>query len=326
MFTHAFFRSLLATSVTVAITFSAPAAADGISAGTLIENTATATYDDGTGPRTVNSNTVTVRVDELLNVTVTSLNSGPIAAQPGQSVLTFEVTNQGNGPEAFELLANPAIAGNDFDTVIESIAIDTNGNGSYDPGIDSILSSPEVTAVLSADETVTVFVIVTVPAGAADAQESRIELTARAVTGTGAPGTSFSGQGEGGGDAIVGTSGAAATATGALVAGITSVNLVKSVSIVDPFGGNSAVPGSVATFTIAANVTGSGSIDNFVVSDAIPQGTTYAAGTLALDAASLTDATGDDAGAASDVAGISVNLGTISGGTTRSITFNVTLD
>jgi hypothetical protein len=38
------------------------ALAAGVSAGTLIENTAVASYDDGAGPRTINSNTVTVRV------------------------------------------------------------------------------------------------------------------------------------------------------------------------------------------------------------------------------------------------------------------------
>ncbi len=326
MFTQSLIRSLFATTVVAALTASIPALADGVSAGTLIENTATATYEDGDGPRTVTSNTVTVRVDELLDVTVASLNSGPVSTAPGQAILTFEITNQGNGPEAFALVANPAIAGNDFDAAFESIAIDTNGNGTYDPGVDAILTSPETTALLDAEETITVFVIVTVPSGVTDGQESFVELTANSATGIGTPGTSFDNQGEGGGDAIVGATGASAKATGALVAGVTRVALVKSVIVEDPFGGNSAVPGSVATFTIAANVTGSGSIDNFVVSDAIPDGTTYAPGTLMLDAAPLSDASGDDAGDASDAAGISVNLGTVTGGSTRSITFGVTID
>ncbi|MGB3472515.1 MAG: hypothetical protein WBA51_17000 [Erythrobacter sp.] len=326
MNTQTLTRSLFATSVLAIFTVASPALAGGITAGTLIENTATATYDDGSGTQTVDSNTVTVLVDELLDVTTTSLNSGPVAAAPGEAILTFEVTNQGNGPEAFELIANPAVAGNDFETVVESIAIDTNGNGTYDPGVDEILTAPETTAELAADEAVTVFVIVTVPAGVTDTQESDVELTANAVTGTGTPGTSFDGQGLGGGDAIVGTTGASALAIGQLLAGVTTVDLIKSVTLVDPFGGDSAVPGSVATFTIAANVVGSGSIDDFVVTDAIPEGTTYAPGTLALDGAPLTDAGGDDAGEASDASGISVDLGTVAGGTSNSITFDVTID
>lgn len=319
-------KSLFAASVGAAFTFAAPAQAEGVSAGTLIENTATATYDDGSGEKTIDSNTVTLLVDELLDVTVTSLDPGPISAIPGTAVLTFEITNQGNGPEAFELTANPTVAGNDFDTAIESIAVDTNGNGTYDPGVDEILTAPQTTEILDADATLTVFVVVTVPDGVTDAQESDVELTANAVTGTGAPGTAFAGQGVDGGDAIVGTTGASASAIGELLVGITSVDLNKAASIVDPFGGDSAVPGAVVTFTITADVSGSGSVDDLVVTDAIPDGTTYVAGTLALDSAPLTDIAGDDAGEASDASGISVDLGTVAAGTSRAITFNVTID
>ncbi|MFU7528121.1 hypothetical protein [Qipengyuania sp. ASV99] len=319
-------HSLFTASVAVLFTLSAPAYAEGVSAGTLIENTATATFDGGDGPQTVDSNTVVVRVDELLDVTVTSLDSGPIGAVPGEAVLTYEVTNQGNGPEAFELIANPAVAGNDFDVTLVSIAVDTNGNGTYDPGVDEILTAPQTTQSLAADETLTVFVIVSVPDTVVDGQASDIELTARAVTGTGEPGTSFAGQGVDGGDAIVGTTGADGTARGSLLVGITSVDLTKTVSLLDPFGGDSAVPGTVATFTIVANVAGSGSVDDLVVTDIIPDGTTYASETLSLDGAALTDASGDDAGEASDASGISVALGTVSGGATHTITFDVTID
>lgn len=326
MDTQDIIKPLFATSAVALLTLSAPAFAEGVSAGTLIENTATATYEDGDGPKTVDSNTVTVRVDELLDVTVTSLDGAPIGAAPGEAVLTFEITNQGNGPEAYELTADPAVAGNDFETVVNNIAVDTNGNGTYDPGVDEILTAPETTQVLEADEALTVFVIVTVPDGVTDGQESDVELTAEAVTGTGAPGTTFAGQGVDGGDAIVGATGADDSAIGSLIVGITTVDLTKTVSVVDPFGGTSAVPGSVATFTISASVAGSGSIDDLIVTDAIPDGTTYVAGSLTLDGGDLTDATGDDAGEASDADGITVDLGTVAGGTIQAITFDVTID
>ncbi|MEP2737290.1 MAG: hypothetical protein ABJP34_13445 [Erythrobacter sp.] len=306
--------------------FAAPVHAEGVSAGSLIENTATATYDDGDGPpKTVDSNTVVVAVDELLDVTVTSLDPGPIATNPGQEVLTFEVTNTGNGPEAFELTANPAVGGNDFDTTIDGIAIDTNGNGTYDPGVDTLLTGPETTPVLAEDENITVFVITTVPAGAADTEESDVELTAEAVTGTGAPGTTFAGEGVNGVDAIVGLTGADDTATGSFIVGVTTVDLTKAFSVVDPFGGTSAVPGSVITFTITADVTGSTSVDDLVIADAIPADTTYLAGTLTLDGNPLTDAAGDDAGEASTT-DIAVDLGTVAGGNTHAVTFDVTID
>jgi hypothetical protein len=111
-----YFVTVFGSAALAGLVAHAPATAGGVSAGTLIRNTAVASYDEGGVARSVNSNTVTVRVDELLDVTLTSLDPGPVAGRPGEAVLTFELTNQGNGPEAFRLFANTAVAGNDFDT------------------------------------------------------------------------------------------------------------------------------------------------------------------------------------------------------------------
>ena len=306
--------------------YAAPALAGGVTAGTLIKNTATAEFDEAGTPRTVNSNTVTVRVDELLDVTVTSLDTGPVSARRGDAVLTFELTNQGNGPEAFRLTPEAAVAGNDFDVTIRAVAIDSNNNGTYEDGVDQILTTPLTTPVLAADARLTVFVLVTVPDSATDGQTSNVALAAQAVTGTGAPGTTFAGAGVDGSDAVVGTTGALATARGALVSAIASVQLVKSVSLRDPFGGTSAVPGATATFTIEANVSGSGSVANLVVTDIIPAGTTYVPGSLALDAGALSDAADADVGTASDTDGIRVTIGDAPAGSRRAVTFKVTID
>lgn len=299
--------------------------AAGVGAGTLIENTAQASYDGGDGTRTVDSNTVVLTVDELLDVTVASLESGALGTSPGSAVLKFELTNTGNGPEAYELSVDTVVAGNDFDATLDGIAVDTNGNGEYDPGIDTILPAGGTTDVLDADANLTVFVLLTVPDSAGDGDQSDIALRADAVTGTGAPGTVFVGQGVDGTNAIVGSGSATSNAPGALIVGITTVQLDKTASILDPFGGSNAIPGAVVTFTITANVTGSGSVDDLVVTDAIPDGTTYETGTLALGGSALTDASGDDAGEAS-ASGISVDLGTVPGGESRAITFDVTID
>mgnify|MGYP006266034329 CR=1 FL=1 len=320
------FAASLTVPVVLALSLAAPAMAEGVDAGTLIENTAQATYEDAAGSRTVSSNTVSLRVDELLDVTLSPLDSGALEVGPGEAVLTFELTNKGNGPERFDLIGNPAVAGNDFDVAIDAIATDTNGNGTYDPGVDEILSAPETTRELAAGEALTVFVLCTVPDDIADASETDVELTANAATGTGTAGTLFAGEGDGGGDAIVGTTGASALAPGRLVAGIASVDLAKAVSLTDPFGGSSAVPGSVATFTITARVSGSGAVEDLVVSDAIPEGTTYAAGSLALDGAALSDAGDADAGSVSDADGVRVDLGDVAAGTTHAITFDVTVN
>ena len=323
--TKAPFRLALAPLAIAAALITTPAHAGGVKAGTLIENTASATYDGGAGPVTIPSNTITVKVDELLDVTVTSRDSGPVSAAPGSAVLTFELTNTGNGPEAFTLTANPAVAGNDFDTTVNGIAVDTNGNGVYDPGVDQMLTGPATTAAIAADASLTVFVLVTIPGGVADGDQSDVSLLAEAVTGTGAPGTAFAGQGAGGGNAIVGSTGANATATGSLSVGITDVDLIKSATVRDPFGGTGIVPGATITYAIRAEVRGSGSVSDLVVTDAAPADTTYVAGSLKLDGATLTDAADADAGR-SGTSGISVDLGTVSGGSSRTVTFQVTID
>ena len=323
--TKAPFRLALAPLAIAAALITTPAHAGGVKAGTLIENTASATYDGGAGPVTIPSNTITVKVDELLDVTVTSRDSGPVSAAPGSAVLTFELTNTGNGPEAYTLTATPAVAGNDFDTTVNGIAVDTNGNGVYDPGVDQMLTGPATTAAIAADASLTVFVLVTIPGGVADGDQSDVSLLAEAVTGTGAPGTAFAGQGAGGGNAIVGSTGANATATGSLSVGITDVDLIKSATVLDPFGGTGIVPGATITYAIRAEVRGSGSVSDLVVTDAAPADTTYVAGSLKLDGATLTDAADADAGR-SGTSGISVDLGTVSGGSRRTVTFQVTID
>lgn len=323
--TKAPFRLALASLAIAAALVTTPAHAGGVKAGTLIENTASATYDGGAGPVTIPSNTITVKVDELLDVTVTSRDSGPVSAAPGSAVLTFELTNTGNGPEAYTLTANPAVAGNDFDTTVNGIAVDTNGNGVYDPGVDQMLTGPATTAAIAADASLTVFVLVTIPGGVADGDQSDVSLLAEAVTGTGAPGTAFAGQGAGGGNAIVGSTGANATATGSLSVGITDVDLIKSATVRDPFGGTGIVPGATITYAIRAEVRGSGSVSDLVVTDAAPADTTYVAGSLKLDGATLTDAADADAGRFG-TSGISVDLGTVSGGSSRTVTFQVTID
>jgi uncharacterized repeat protein (TIGR01451 family) len=110
-----------------------------------------------------------------------------------------------------------------------------------------------------------------------------------------------------------------------MVGSVSTVTLVKSATVSDPFGGSSPVPGATITYAIELAVTGSAAIDGLTVTDAIPTGTQYVANTLTLESAPLTDAAGDDAGEASD-AGISVTLGTVPGRASRTITFDVLIE
>ncbi len=314
----------LASALTIAIDPGSALAA-GVSAGTLIQATATATFSTGGSNSTIQSNTVTVRVDELLDFAVTGLASAPVSTGSAGAVLIYAVTNTGNGPEAFKLTVDPAVPGNPFDAVVQSIAIDSNGNNAYDPGVDQTLLSGTAAPPLIGDETQRVFVVVTLPASALEGQTSQIRLKAEAMTGTGAPGTVFAGQGMGGGDAVVGASGASSFGLNTISASLASVSLAKSASVRDPYGNAQPMPGAIVTYTVVATVSGSGNAENLRVTDVIPSGTTYQAGTLKLGGAALTDASDGDAGTAS-ASGIAVDLGSVAGGSSRTVTFDVKIN
>ena len=299
--------------------------ATGVTAGTLIQNTASATYTSGASSGTVSSNTVSIKVDELLNVAVAGLTTTPAVAGQTSAVLEYSITNTGNGPEAFKVTVNPAVAGNAFDATVQSVVVDTNGNGVYDPGVDQVLATGASTPIIAADGALKIFVIVSLPSGAADGQTSQVQLTADAATGTGTAGTVFAGQGDGGGDAVVGTSTASGNAKDTLVASLAAVALTKSALIVDPFSGSQPVPGAVVTYTLTAAVSGTGQATGLHVTDIIPAGTTYQPGTLTLDAGALTDGNDADAGVAS-ASGIDVTLGTVNGGTSKTVKFNVKIN
>jgi uncharacterized repeat protein (TIGR01451 family) len=325
------FRKKAALAAVTAMTAgvcAGPALAAGTPAGTNITNVATATYElPGGGEAKVDSNSVTFKVDELLDVGVAWSDPSDVTASAGAvgQILKFTVTNGGNGTESFALgtLANGG--GDDFDPNVTAIVLDSNGNGAYDAGVDTVYSSGSNDPQLDPDQSIAVFVLATVPAGAGDGQRGRIDLTAVARTGSGTPGTSFAGKGQGGGDAVVGATGADSEDDGYYRVAKASVAFVKSATVADAFGGTAAAPGSTITYTLAATVSGTGSLANLRVGDSVPAGTTYKPGSLTLEGAPLTDAADADAGSFTGTA-ISVGLGTVAAGATKTITFQVKID
>ena len=165
-------RLALGTSLSLLLlTVSAPAFAAGTVAGTDIQNIASATFDSPVGPVTIDSNTVVIKVDELLDVTVVTTDPGDVITTPGRTgnVQAFRVTNTGNGDEAFSLVANTANGGDDFDPALQQIVIDSNNNGVYDAGVDVVYVAGSNDPVIAPDQSKTIFVITSTPAGVANA-------------------------------------------------------------------------------------------------------------------------------------------------------------
>jgi hypothetical protein len=296
-------------------------------AGTNITNVATATYELPSGGETsVDSNIVTLKVDELLDVSVASgrPRRRPDLARPHRPAADFTVTNGGNGAESFTLGTVANGGGDDFDPAVTSIVLDTNGNGAYDAGVDTVYVERRQRSAARSRPVAHGLRPLTIPAGAGDGHRGRVDLTAVAKTGSGAPGTSFAGLGQGGGDAVVGATGADAEDDGYYRVAAASVSFVKSATVADAFGGAATAPGSTITYTLAATVSGSGSLAN--LGSRLRSGRHDLQGRLdhprRRRAHRLADA---DAGSFTGTA-IAVGLGTVAAGTTRTITFQVKID
>lgn len=313
----------------------APAAhAAGTAAGSNITNTASATFTDPGGtPVTVPSNTSTLQVDEILDVTVVSNDAGNVAVTTPDAdmPLKFTLTNIGNGSEAFALTVNSAVLGDNFDPSNVRIYLDANANGTFEIGSDTLYVAGVNDPVLAADGTQVVFVVSDIPSGLANTNVGLVDLNAEALTvqatpGADAAGTTFAGQGTAGSDAVVGSTQADGSAQRGYVVSQVATTFTKTQVVVnDPVYGTNAVPGATITYTLTLTATGSGSLTGAAISDPVPAGTTYVPGSLTLNSVALTDIADADAGSVA-AGSVTVTLGTVTAPATNTVTFQVTIN
>ena len=137
-------------------------------AGTVINNTAQASYTVNGTPQSTTSTTATFVVDRKVNFTVVTDQTGFTQVNLGQqnAVTTFKVTNTTNGVQDFILdpdqqsIALGILPGtDDFDVTNLRVFVDANGNGVYDDGVDTATFIDE----LAPDASATVFIVGNVP-------------------------------------------------------------------------------------------------------------------------------------------------------------------
>ncbi|RZJ94585.1 MAG: hypothetical protein EOO76_21435 [Novosphingobium sp.] len=283
-------------------------------AGTVISNTATLSFDIAGVRHTVSSNTASLILAETLDVSVeTDAPSGPVPERE-ECAVGFVVVNHGSGTETFDLTAQAEGQG----ASVLFIAGDTDGGQVYDAAVDKPLANSQLT--LGSGARTHVFAVI----GSDCAKAGTIRLRALARTGSGVPGTVFPGQGDGGGDAIVGKTGADTngTVTGTnlrLLAKSVQPSLTKSQTVETSDGSATANAGAIVTYRLLAAFPRA--TTGVEIEDPIPAGTAYVPGSLTLDGATLSDAGDDDPGQAED-GSILVGLGEVAPGT-RIIAFKV---
>jgi len=322
--------TVLLTIVVLTILPAGTSLAVGTQAGTDIINQVTVSYDLSSVPQTPLTSSVTIPVDEVLDVDVQWQDASTLVVPPGANnqALTFRVTNIGNGTEPFVLAAVSGLPGDQFSPVLVGIYID-DGDGIFEPGTDDPVYIPgTATPPVPEDGGLNIFVVNDIPLGLSNGDIGRSELTAACQTAAAntmlpaTPGGTLPGLGDSGVDAVIGLSGAMDSDIGAYQISDTTVTLVKSQSVSDPSGGTDPVTGAVITYTISVTVTGSDDAAGLFVTDPIPTDTTYVPGTLTVSPGPAISAT---------VSGIpstvNVNMGDLnSGNTPQNVTFQVTIN
>ena len=278
-------------------------------AGTSIGNTATATYTDASSvARSVNSNTVNTTVQQVASFTLTADNT-KFVTLGGQVTYPHVLTNTGNGTDTFRLTFAQS-AGDQFDLNNVKIFADANGDGVPDNATD--LTGTDI-SVQPGSANAFKFVVVGYAPG------SGVNNGNQAVVTVTADSRGFE-------NGVI--SADAANATNTDTATLTADAVIatsKSITV------SSGPTGTTTTYTLTYTNTGNNTATGVKITDLLPAGMTYVAGSAKWNSSTLTDATGGDP------AGIAYDFGVTTAGTatatiasvapnvTGQITFSVTV-
>jgi uncharacterized repeat protein (TIGR01451 family) len=290
---------MVALSSVVAIP-SAFAATGETTAGTDISNTATVNYTVGSASQApVSSLPATFKVDKRIDFTVAS-GSGKSTSPGATGVgLPFTVSNTGNTDENFTLAAaNDLLATDNFDIVTSAVYLDIGIIGTYEPGIDTLISSPQP---ITRDTTINVLIVSTIPVysnpptntiSIVNGNTSVMKLTATATSaatvGAETPGTVDVVYADTGRDGIQ-------AASNTYTIGTAQISVQKTSTVIsDPLNNTTnpkAIPQAIVEYTITVT-NGSATVPATAVRvvDTLPTQTTYEVGTLTLDGAPIPDA------------------------------------
>lgn len=312
--------SLLAVLGTMG--YAASASAIGTAANTQIDNTANATFTIDGAPVTESSDEVTFFVDEILDVDVTGGDTelvGTDGTDDVDQIVTFTVTNTGNGQEDFQidvdLNGNGAV--DDFDPTFPAsgtlVYVDNNNDGLIDAG-DTLFDPTTDVLPLDADETVQLLVVTDIPNGLTSGDTADVDLAATSTTviNNGTPGdptgTIYPNAGDGGVDAVVGTTTAVDTDTDTYLVNQLVIDLQKEAEKIGGLGDLGLVdgatvvqvPGDEIRYRLTFTVSGDGTLDDVFITDAIPADLTYDTGSITVVVNGGTPLTPSDSNADTD--------------------------
>ncbi|MFN3423192.1 MAG: hypothetical protein ACK40C_00655 [Novosphingobium meiothermophilum] len=348
-------KLLAATSALALFAFgSSVAHAAGTTAGTTITNTATINYQVGGISQNAETASDTLTVDRKINLTVAETGNSTTVVTPGSvsQVTTFTVTNTSNAALDFALEAlqmeggaGPHGGTDNFNVSNVRIFVDTNNNGVFDSGTDTLVTYLDE---MAADETRRVFIVSDVPLGRPNGSVAAVALRATGRE-AGASGTL--------GAALVQTTGANTAGMDTVFADVTpgtddsardaahsardsytvataELTVAKTSRIVsDPVNGTTnpkMIPGAVVEYCIAvSNGTGATTAASINVNDPLPTEVTYLSsfGVKVDGTVSAGVCQADGATAGSESGGVvSGTIATLPGGATKTVLFRATIN
>ena len=306
----------ICTAVTLLVLSSNAAFAAGTLANTPISNTATLAYDvNGVAQANITSPAATFVVDNKVDLSVIEKSNSPTQVTPGQlrAVTTFTVTNNGNAVQDYALTGGnvagtPTVFGivDNFNALACSTFVETNGTAGYQAGADTATFIDELAPDASQD----VYIVCDIPAGQVSNDQAVTELTA----------TTRAGGTAGLGAVLIQTAGvdnpavvdivfadpdtfadnangtiprqiprdATAFARDAYRVAAVTANVIKTATCSPaPADCTQAKTGTVITYQVKVDVTGSGTATGLVITDPLPSDITYVIGTLTVTPAAV---------------------------------------
>jgi uncharacterized repeat protein (TIGR01451 family) len=277
----------LAAVAVGSIGLSGQAFAQNTPSGDTISNTATVNYTVSSVAQTPITASTSFTVDTIVRFNLTG--GATVGVAPGQTnrVQIFTLTNTSNATSDFTLTGTNQ-AGDDFQMLVPStltdgvnVYVDTNTNGSYDPGTDLQVTT---NISLARNASRTYFVVGDTPIAVANANEAIVRLQADAIN----PATSVAwvnntGADVQGGVAQIVVGNATANQQGIFQVQTATLAVTKSSLVIsDPINltgaGRKAIPGAVVEYAIAVANSGSQAATLQNISDLIPANLTFRQG------------------------------------------------
>jgi hypothetical protein len=294
--------------------------AKGVSAATVIQNSATLDFSISGERFSIQSNIDRSVVEQLLDVSVSWMDTADILVSRGDKkrVLTFKIVNHGNGQDRYTLIAKEELSKSEFVTEVKKVYVDMNDNFQFDSN-----DNERKTITLEPDEEGLVFLVTNIDEDLNASSLSRNFVNLEAFSrrgGSGEVGRVHLNRGIGGVDAIDGLGGGKSEDEGVFQLLVANVILDKNVTSEN----------GIFTVLIDVRVEGDGLAGSVKVEDQIPGEMIYIKNSLELDDISLTDVDDTDEGRykrkyLERKALISVELGDLDSGSSHIIKYNLKL-